>query len=177
MFPKILIFWLCPLFFLAEKSFGGNRTLADYIPARELNEFHFPIDKNYKKVWFDFYTASYGNDAVRILTSGGVGVAPSIIASVKDKKLYKRRYAIGALGYLRDRSAIPILKNILADDKELDYFKGDALLALYLIDERLATFEAKKLSTAKSDVNGDSYCAYVAKNIINNPASISKELP
>lgn len=48
-----------------------------------------------------------------------------------------RRYALSALGYIRDPVALPCLERILKDTSELDYFRGDALQAIYSINPKL----------------------------------------
>ncbi len=55
-----------------------------------------------------------------------------------------RRYAIGALGYIGDKRAIPILEAILKNKNEIEYFRGDALHAIYQLDRRLGSRYAKK---------------------------------
>jgi HEAT repeat protein len=51
----------------------------------------------------------------------------------------QRRYAIGALGYIGDRAALPTLEVILRTEDERDYFRGDALRSIYQIDPELGS--------------------------------------
>ena len=165
--------------FLAGAAFTTlvhSEELSEYIPKKELKEFHFPLDKQYKEIWFTFYVLSYENDTIRSLVAAGAKIVPSTIAAIKDKKLYKRRYAIGALGYLNDRSAIPVLMEIIHDDKELDYFRGDALESLFQIDGELGKKEATTILADISKAKGELYHVRIAKRVIYEPNSIPKKL-
>jgi HEAT repeat protein len=66
-----------------------------------------------------------------------------ICEAKKHPDMKRRRYAIGALGFIGDKRAIPTLEAILKSDKEKDYFRGDALHAIYQIDPKLASAYAK----------------------------------
>lgn len=63
-------------------------------------------------------------------------MVPTICEAVKNKDMKRRRYAIGALGYINDRAALPTLEAILSDESEIDYFRGDALHSIYQIDRK-----------------------------------------
>lgn len=68
------------------------------------------------------------------LILAGDKVVPVVIEKVKEKKMVRRRYAIGFLGNGSYTQALPVLKTILQDSSELDYFRSDALHAIYQID-------------------------------------------
>lgn len=68
------------------------------------------------------------------LILGGSEVVPLIVNEIKDKDMDRRRYAIGALGNIKDESAIPALKQLLNDKTEKEYFRCDALNAIGLIN-------------------------------------------
>lgn len=63
---------------------------------------------------------------------------------VKNKDMSLRRYAIGALGYIGDKRAIPTLESILKAKDEIYYFRGDALYSIYQIDRVLGKKYAKE---------------------------------
>ncbi|MDI1362679.1 HEAT repeat domain-containing protein [Methylotenera sp.] len=63
-------------------------------------------------------------------------MVPAICEAVKHKDMKRRRYAIGALGYINERAAMPTLEAILSDESEIDYFRGDALQSIYQIDSK-----------------------------------------
>jgi hypothetical protein len=63
-----------------------------------------------------------------------------VIEAVKNPEMEKRRYAIGFLGVARVHEALPVLRTILADNEEEDYFRADALDSIFQIspDEGLS---------------------------------------
>ncbi|WP_156464240.1 hypothetical protein [Afipia sp. Root123D2] len=63
---------------------------------------------------------------------------PLVIAELPKRSMPRRRYAIGFLGDGGYREALPALEVIAKDRTELDYFRGDALLAISQIDLHLA---------------------------------------
>lgn len=69
------------------------------------------------------------------LILAGEGVVPLVLKEVKNKNMPRRRYAIEFLGNGSYREALPDLESILKDTTEEDYFRGDALRSIYLIDE------------------------------------------
>ena len=151
--------------------------LKAYVSKRDLEEFHFPLDAQNQQIWFNFYVTASENDTTRVLVNGGAKIVPSAITAVRDKKLFKRRYAIAALGYLKDRAALKVLGDILHDAGELDYFRGDALESLFLIDEEIGKAEAVKVLAEAFDIKGDSLTLRIARRIIYDPTSIQKTLP
>lgn len=71
-------------------------------------------------------------------------MVPAIIEAIAHKDMKYRRYAIGALGLLKDPRAIEPLTVILKDETEEDYFRGDAVVAIYQIDQEKGTQLAKE---------------------------------
>jgi hypothetical protein len=69
------------------------------------------------------------------LILAGEAVVPLVLKEVKNKNMPRRRYAIEFLGNGAYREALPALESILKDTTEEDYFRGDALRSIYLIDE------------------------------------------
>ena len=67
------------------------------------------------------------------LRSEGQRVVPLLLRELPNKSMPRRRYAIGFLGEGRYEEALPALERILADLTEIDYFRADALLAIYAI--------------------------------------------
>lgn len=69
-------------------------------------------------------------------------VKDRVIEDMADRRMDKRRYAIGFLGNNRIREALPALRIIVADETETDLFRGDALESIFMIDAQ----EGAKLS-------------------------------
>jgi len=67
------------------------------------------------------------------LVLAGPRVRPLVHAAVKDRAFQRRRYAIGYLGCAKYAAATPTFRAILTDESEKDYFRADALEALWLI--------------------------------------------
>ena len=61
-------------------------------------------------------------------------VAPLVIREVERPEMPLRRYAIGFLGQAGVREALPLLHRILTNSQEQDYFRADALAAVYFIE-------------------------------------------
>lgn len=78
------------------------------------------------------------------LIIAGDKVVPLVLKEVENKNMPRRRYAIHFLGNGSYKEALPLLKSILQDPGEEDYFRGDALISIYLIDESLGREYAQK---------------------------------
>jgi HEAT repeat protein len=63
----------------------------------------------------------------------------AICEAISHPDMKRRRYAIGALGYIHDKRALPALEKILKDRTEIYYFRGDALHAIYQINKKLGS--------------------------------------
>lgn len=97
----------------------------------------------YNGAWETFYVkADHEPEIDDPLIAKGGPMVPAICEAIRHKDMKRRRYAIGALGYIRDRAALPTLESILADESEIDYFRGDALHSIYLIDRKLGLARA-----------------------------------
>ncbi len=98
----------------------------------------------FKKTWDDFYQdAVYELDIPIPLEKARKEMTLAICEAVKHPDMKYRRYAIAALGKRKDKRAIPTLEAILKDDKEIYYFRGDALEVIYDIDKNLGRQYAK----------------------------------
>jgi hypothetical protein len=92
----------------------------------------------YVRAWQQFYVeADHEPEIDDPLIAKGKVMVPAICEAVKHKDMKRRRYAIGALGYINERAAMPTLEEILSDESEIDYFRGDALQSIYQIDSKL----------------------------------------
>jgi hypothetical protein len=69
------------------------------------------------------------------LILAGPAACPVILRDIEDPKRPLRRHAIAALGSLQCRGAILRLNQMVYSREEKDYFRGDALAALWLIQE------------------------------------------
>lgn len=72
------------------------------------------------------------------LILAGPDVIPLLEQDLLDANVPRRRYAIGAVGNIGDRSALPTLRKILEDRSEVDYIRCDALEAMAMIDRDMA---------------------------------------
>lgn len=89
------------------------------------------------RAWHQFYVeADHESDIDDSLIAKGKVMVSAICEAVKHKDMKRRRYAIGALGYINERAAMPTLEAILSDESEIDYFRGDALQSIYRIDSK-----------------------------------------
>lgn len=84
------------------------------------------------------------------LILAGDEVVPLILEKVKDKNMPKRRYAIAFLGNGRYPQALPVLESILRNDTEEDLYRGDALQAIYLINNDFGSKFARQCQKEKN---------------------------
>ena len=91
----------------------------------------------YASIWTRFYNGDHEPELDDPLIEAGQEMTLVICEAVKNKDMKLRRYAIGALGYIGDKRAIPILEAILESKAEIYYFRGDALHAIYQLDKQL----------------------------------------
>lgn len=96
-----------------------------------------PGGKAYASVWTRFYAGDHEPELDDPLIAAGKKMTLVICEAIKNKDMKYRRYAIGALGYIGDRRALPTLENILKSKDEIYYFRGDALHSIYQIDKSL----------------------------------------
>lgn len=96
-----------------------------------------PGGKKFSRQWDAFYKGDHEPELPAPLISAGKAIVPSICDAVGHSDMRLRRYAISALGSLRDKRAIPTLMAIVNNAEEIDYFRGDALEAIYKIDRKL----------------------------------------
>jgi HEAT repeat protein len=81
------------------------------------------------------------------LVKTGKDMTPYILKAISDQDMIGRSKAIGALWHIKNRRAISSLEKILKDKSEKDYFRGDALEAIYAIDSDLGTKYAKEFKS------------------------------
>jgi hypothetical protein len=67
------------------------------------------------------------------LEQEGARVVPLVIKEISNRAMPNRRYAISFLGEGRYAEALPVLERILSDPTEIEYFRADALLAIFEI--------------------------------------------
>ena len=116
----------------------------------------------------DFYDGKYRAE-VQLkdpLILNGRRVLPLVLNALPKKDMLKRRYAIGFVGGGRYVEALPVLTSILIDESELNYFRADALKAIYQIDKSLSHKLAEQY-TSEPDLFGE-----VAAQIINGKSPI-----
>ena len=102
-------------------------------------------EKEARKIINDFYNDNVPesiND--RHLLSAGKKIVPYLMIEIKNSDMPKRRYAIGAIGKIGDKQAIPVLVNIFEDKTELVYIRADAIEAIWHIDRTIGEEYAKK---------------------------------
>jgi SH3-like domain-containing protein len=97
------------------------------------------------KTWKVFYdVVDHEPEISTPLVKAGPQMVPAILEAIAHKDMKRRRYAISALGNLKDRRALDALTAIVKDESEEDYFRGDAITAIYQIDQDLGTQLAKE---------------------------------
>lgn len=98
----------------------------------------------FASVWNRFYEGNHEPELDDHLIEAGENMTLAICEAIKNKDMRLRRYAIGALGFINDRRAIPALETILNSKNEIYYFRGDALHAIYQIDHELGKKYARE---------------------------------
>lgn len=103
--------------------------------------------QRFNKVWQAFYVeGDHEPELDDPLIAAGRAMTTATCEAITHPDMKRRRYAIGALGYIHDRRALPTLECILKDKTEIYYFRGDALHAIYLIDKKLGTEYAEQFA-------------------------------
>jgi hypothetical protein len=102
-----------------------------------------PGGDRFNRVWTRFYNGDHEPELDDPLIAAGKPMTLTICDAIKNNDMKYRRYAIGALGYIADKRALPELEAILGDPSELEYFRSDALHSIYQVDRNLGTSYAK----------------------------------
>ncbi len=130
-----------------------------------------PMPGSFDREWRKFYFEADGEGSIiPSLMSGGKRMVPAICEAVSDRKMRMRRYAIGALGHLGDRRAILTLETIYADASEHPLFRGDALEAIFCIDQDLGRRYAKQV--LRRDYDDDHYLKKRAIEVLEHPERV-----
>lgn len=132
--------------------------------------------------WAAAWKAFYNNEGSESelmdpLIAAGPTMAPSVAEAITHKDMKLRRYAIGALGHLKDPAAIAPLTVILEDKSEADWFRGDAIIAIYQIDSKRGEELAKKFNgTGKTEPDLDSVLNMNCTAILNKEPWLTEGL-
>jgi HEAT repeat protein len=105
-----------------------------------------PGGARWAKTWRAFYAGDHEEELMNPLIKAGPAMAPALIEAISHKDMSKRRYAISALAYLKDRNAVEPLTRIVKDKSEEEYFRADALHAIYVLDRKLGEQLAKQFA-------------------------------
>lgn len=117
----------------------------------------------------DFYKYSGGEETLMDpLILAGDKVVPLVLENIRNKQMPKRRYAIEFLGNGTIRQALPALEELVKNNTEEDFIRGDALQAIYRIDQGLGREIAQKYKDAPALLGG------IAKNIIAGSISLER---
>jgi|GEM_PF-1026026 len=109
--------------------------------------------KRFAETWHAFYDLSdHVPEIDDPLIAAGRPMVPAICEAIAHQDMKYRRYAIGALGYIGDRKAVPTLVGLLENASEKAYFRSDALLAIYQIDQPLGTRYARQYRYADKPI-------------------------
>jgi hypothetical protein len=130
--------------------------------ANEPKKEYRPGGNEFSGIWKIFYAGDHEPELDDPLIAAGKKMTPFICEAVKYPDMKYRRYAIGALGHIGDKRAIPTLINILKSKNELDYFRGDALQSLFIIDRQTGREYSTKFG------NDNDYLEMIKKSIANN---------
>lgn len=139
-------------------------------PLNENDKGSRPKPGPYRSVWLRFYNAGSEGAITPALVAGGRRMVPYICRAVGDSMMHCRRYAIGALGHLHDRRALLTLETIYADTDEDSLFRGDALEAIFVIDQSLGRLYATHVLAKK--LSPDDYLLATARRVFDSPASM-----
>lgn len=127
-----------------------------------------PMPGAFDREWRKFYFEADGEGSITPnLMEGGTRMVPAICVAVSDRKMRMRRYAIGALGHLGDRRAILTLEAIYADSTEDSIFRGDALEAIFCIDQELGKCYARQV--LRRDYDDSHYLKKRAIEVLEHP--------
>ena len=151
-FPdKKLLPLLFPVLVALTLAFCQGVSLAQQnkeLTEAELVEYRPGDTAAVKKVWDKFYAGDHEPDLPKPLIAAGKKMVPDICKAIGHPDMKMRRYAITALGEIRDKAALPALETILKDKKELEYMRGDALYAIHRIDKELGLKYGKEFGSA-----------------------------
>jgi hypothetical protein len=78
------------------------------------------------------------------LILAGPAVIPLLERDLLEPGMPLKHYAIGALGNIGDRAALPVLRRLIDTEAEPEYVRCDALSALAMIDRDAALEAARK---------------------------------
>jgi hypothetical protein len=113
-----------------------------------------PGGAQWAKVWKEFYNNSgCEGELMNPLVHASKAMTPVIIEAIAHQDMKLRRYAIGAIGWRKDKTAIPALEKILTDETEDEVFRGDAMQSIFVLDRSLGKRYAAKYKTAKTEYN------------------------
>lgn len=114
-----------------------------------------------------FYSYAASEDELMDpLILGGKKVVPVVVSKLIEPEMPRRRYAIAFLGNGRYAEALPVLKNILEEEREIDYVRADALEAIYRIDQQLG------LTSARSYANRADRLGRMSEQILREPSRL-----
>ncbi len=158
--------------FVLLSLFAGSAAMllhADTLPgdADETTPMPGAFDREWRKFYFE---ADGEGSIIPNLMEGGTRMIPAICEAVSDRKMRMRRYAIGALGHLGDRRAILTLEMIYADATEHPLFRGDALEAIFCIDQELGSRYAKQV--LRRNYDDDHYLKRCAVEVLEHPERV-----
>lgn len=84
-----------------------------------------------------FYEREVAEDQIMDpLILAGPSVIPLVEKEIANPDMMNRRYAIGALGNLGSKAALPVLEKLARAKSEVDYIRCDALAAIGMIDHQ-----------------------------------------
>ncbi len=116
-----------------------------------------------EQVMADFFASEWRAEEMNMdpLILNSDIVAPLVIEYVKNKEMELRRYAIGFLGNEKIMDSLPVLRAILADETEKEYFRADALEAIFKIG-RQEGLTLAQLHNKRADLLG-----YIARGLLS----------
>lgn len=84
-----------------------------------------------------FYKREVAEDQIMDpLILAGPDVVPLLARELPSPEMPNRRYAIGALGNIGSKAALPILEQLARSTSEVDYIRCDAVTAIAMIDHQ-----------------------------------------
>lgn len=103
------------------------------------------------------------------LIISGWRVAPRVVKEIANPSMPCRRYAIGFLGNIKFQPGASRLLEILSDNSEQDYFRADALVAIFHIDPKQGRNLANQFKESSP------FLGQVANDIISNKSWFTED--
>jgi hypothetical protein len=114
---------------------------------------YFPDSLEFGNIWKSFYQGNHEQGLSNPLIRTGKPMVNAICNAIQNRNMKYRRYAIVALGPISDSIAIITLTKILKDSTELECIRGDALQAIYKINNKTGKYYSEQFKNTNNYLN------------------------